>query len=75
MISYYITSYNITSHDVHSSSSYTTQHDMTLRQVKAAVEEYYMNSLVKECIDVTRELVHPMGMGDALKVQLIVETM
>ena len=28
-----------------------------------------MNSLVKECIDVTRELVHPMGMGDALKVQ------
>lgn len=27
-----------------------------------------MNSLVKECVDVTRELVHPMGMGDALKV-------
>lgn len=27
-----------------------------------------MNSLVKECVDVTRELVHPLGMGDALKV-------
>lgn len=37
-------------------------------QVKAAVEEYYLNSLETECIEVTRELVHPNGMGEVLKV-------
>ena len=37
-------------------------------QVKAAVEEYYLNSLEIECIEVTRELVHPNGMGEVLKV-------
>jgi hypothetical protein len=37
-------------------------------QIKAAVEEYYLNSLETECIEVTRELVHPNGMGDVLKV-------
>jgi hypothetical protein len=37
-------------------------------QIKAAVEEYYLNSLETECIEVTRELVHPNGMGEVLKV-------
>jgi hypothetical protein len=36
--------------------------------VKAAVEEYYLNSLSSECIEVMKELVHPLGMGDAMKV-------
>ena len=36
--------------------------------MKAAVEEYFLNSLETECIEVTRELVHPNAMGEVLKV-------
>ena len=38
-------------------------------QVKAAVDEFYLNGLEMECVEVTREMVHPNGMGDVLKVR------
>ena len=42
---------------------------LCLFQVKAAVDEFYLNGLEMECVEVTREMVHPNGMGDVLKVR------
>ena len=32
------------------------------------MDEFYLNGIETECVEVTRELVDPNGMGDVLKV-------
>jgi hypothetical protein len=39
----------------------------TLRRVRAAVEEYFLNGLDTEAVEVLKELVHPDGMKDVVK--------
>jgi hypothetical protein len=39
----------------------------TLRRLASVVEEYYMNGMLDEALQLFRELVHPRGMAEALK--------
>ena len=31
------------------------------------MDEYFLNGLVREAVEVLKELVHPRGMGDVMK--------